>query len=153
MHWLLGTGQVYIGWITPQFRMYDSAFDMKKIRNVVVCTLDMENTIKSRSASITSRIWIIIGILNYSASPITSLLRLAVTLTLVNRKGCLKLQDWTLTDDFARLDIAGLDNGGQCPVNVNVQSCNVQSCNFIVPNRNCVLLEHCSYCRPVLYIF
>jgi len=52
---------VYIGWITPQFRMYDSAFDMKKIRNVVVCTLDMENTIKSRSASITWRIWKIIG--------------------------------------------------------------------------------------------
>jgi len=27
-------------------------------------------------------------------------------------KGWLKLQDWTLTDDFAGVDIAGLDNGG-----------------------------------------
>ena len=27
-------------------------------------------------------------------------------------RGTLKLQDWTLTDDFARVDIAGLDNGG-----------------------------------------
>ena len=26
--------------------------------------------------------------------------------------GSLKLQDWTLTDDFAGVDIAGLDNGG-----------------------------------------
>jgi len=26
--------------------------------------------------------------------------------------GWLKLQDWTLTDDFARVDIAGLDNDG-----------------------------------------
>ena len=26
--------------------------------------------------------------------------------------GTLKLQDWTLTDDFAGVDIAGLDNGG-----------------------------------------
>jgi len=39
----------YIGWVTPQFRMYNSTFDMKKIRNVVVCSLDMENQIKSRS--------------------------------------------------------------------------------------------------------
>jgi len=30
--------------------MYNSTFDMKKIRNVVVCTLDMDNTIKSRFA-------------------------------------------------------------------------------------------------------
>jgi len=27
-------------------------------------------------------------------------------------KGTLKLQDWTLTDDFAGVDIAGLDNEG-----------------------------------------
>jgi len=26
--------------------------------------------------------------------------------------GTLKLQDWTLTDHFAGVDIAGLDNGG-----------------------------------------
>jgi len=26
--------------------------------------------------------------------------------------GTLKLQDWTLTDDFAGVDIVGLDNGG-----------------------------------------
>ena len=26
--------------------------------------------------------------------------------------GMLKLQDWTLTDEFAGVDIAGLDNGG-----------------------------------------
>jgi len=26
--------------------------------------------------------------------------------------GTLKLQDWTLTDDFAGVDISGLDNGG-----------------------------------------
>ena len=31
--------------------MYNSTFDMKKIRNVVVCSLDMDNTIKSRSVS------------------------------------------------------------------------------------------------------
>ena len=41
--------QVYIGWITPHFRMSMSSFDMKKIRNVVVCTLDQDNAIKSRS--------------------------------------------------------------------------------------------------------
>jgi len=40
--------QIYIGWVTPQFRMYNSTFDMKKIRNVVVCQLDMDNAIKSR---------------------------------------------------------------------------------------------------------
>ena len=27
--------------------------------------------------------------------------------------GTLKLQDWTLTDEFAGLDIAGLDNDGR----------------------------------------
>jgi len=27
-------------------------------------------------------------------------------------RGALKLQDWTLTDDFAGMGIAGLDNGG-----------------------------------------
>jgi len=26
--------------------------------------------------------------------------------------GTLKLQDWTLTNEFAGVDIAGLDNGG-----------------------------------------
>ena len=41
--------QVYIGWVTPQFQQYSTSFDMKKIRNVVVCTLDMENQMKSRS--------------------------------------------------------------------------------------------------------
>jgi ryanodine receptor 2 len=42
--------QIYIGWVTPQFHMYSSTFDMKKIRNVVVCSLDMDNQIKSRYA-------------------------------------------------------------------------------------------------------
>ena len=28
------------------------------------------------------------------------------------RLGTLKLQDWTLTDDFAGVDTSGLDNGG-----------------------------------------
>jgi len=40
--------QIYIGWVTPQFHMYNSTFDMKRIRNVVVCSLDMDNQIKSR---------------------------------------------------------------------------------------------------------
>jgi ryanodine receptor 2 len=39
--------QVYVGWVTPHFHMYNSTFDMKKIRNVVVCSLDMDNQIKS----------------------------------------------------------------------------------------------------------
>jgi len=43
------TSQVYVGWVTPQYNMYNSSFDMKKIRNVVVCSLDMDNQIKSRS--------------------------------------------------------------------------------------------------------
>lgn len=41
--------QVYVGWVTPHFHMFSSTFDMKKIRNVVVCSLDMDNQIKSRS--------------------------------------------------------------------------------------------------------
>ena len=31
---------VYIGWVTPGFHQYSSSFDMKKIRNVVVCSMD-----------------------------------------------------------------------------------------------------------------
>lgn len=40
--------QVYVGWVTPQFHMYSSEFDMKKIRNVVVCSLDANMQLKGR---------------------------------------------------------------------------------------------------------
>ena len=39
---------VYVGWVTSGFHMYGSTFDMKKIRNVVVCSLDYEYKLTSR---------------------------------------------------------------------------------------------------------
>ena len=39
---------IYIGWVTPQFHEYSGEFDMKKVRNVVVCTLDIEYQVKAR---------------------------------------------------------------------------------------------------------
>ena len=39
---------VYVGWISSGFHQQSDTFDMKQIRNVVVCTLDYENQIKSR---------------------------------------------------------------------------------------------------------
>ena len=41
-------GQIYIGWVTPQFHIHQGEFDMKKVRNVVVCSLDVDYRIKSR---------------------------------------------------------------------------------------------------------
>ena len=40
--------QVYVGWVTPQFHMFNTEFDMKKVRNVVVCSLDANFQLKSR---------------------------------------------------------------------------------------------------------
>uniref|UniRef100_X1Z8I7 Ryanodine receptor n=1 Tax=Capitella teleta TaxID=283909 RepID=X1Z8I7_CAPTE len=39
--------QVYVGWVTPQFHTYNPEFDIKKIRNVVVCSLDANNQLQS----------------------------------------------------------------------------------------------------------
>ena len=39
---------VYVGWVTPQFKENKPEFDMKDIRNVVVCTLDQDLQLKSR---------------------------------------------------------------------------------------------------------
>ncbi len=39
---------VYVGWVTPGFHGYTTEFDMKHIRNVVVCTVDQDNMIRSR---------------------------------------------------------------------------------------------------------
>ena len=38
----------WVGWVTPSFHMYDCVFDMKKIRNVVVSTLDHDYKINSK---------------------------------------------------------------------------------------------------------
>jgi ryanodine receptor 2 len=40
--------QVYVGWVSPQFHMYNTEFDIKKIRNVVVCSLDANHQMQSR---------------------------------------------------------------------------------------------------------
>ncbi len=39
---------VYVGWVTPGFHGYTTEFDMRHIRNVVVCTVDQENQVRSR---------------------------------------------------------------------------------------------------------
>ena len=39
---------VYVGWVTPGFHLHTSEFDMKQIRNVVVCTVDQDNMVRSR---------------------------------------------------------------------------------------------------------
>ncbi len=39
---------VYVGWVTPGFHSYSNVFDMKRIRNVVICQMDYEHQIKSR---------------------------------------------------------------------------------------------------------
>ena len=43
--------QVYVGWVTPHFHTFTSEFDMKKVRNVVVCSLDANFQLKSRCVS------------------------------------------------------------------------------------------------------
>ena len=40
--------QIYIGWVTPQYHNHCNQFDMKKVRNVVVCSLDVDYQIRSR---------------------------------------------------------------------------------------------------------
>ena len=40
--------QVYIGWVTPQFHMYEQEFDLKKVRHVVVHSLDVDGGVRSR---------------------------------------------------------------------------------------------------------
>ena len=42
---------VYVGWVTPGYHMHSREFDMKSIRNVVVCSLDIDYKLKSRSAA------------------------------------------------------------------------------------------------------
>ena len=68
-------------------------------------------------------------------------------------EGTLKLQDWTLTDEFAGLDIVGLDNP------VFYSSVNVQSCNFSqigleerckLPQRPLKVFLHCRGTRRPL---
>lgn len=39
---------VFVGWVTPGFHMHAESFDMKKIRNVVVCSLDFDYQINHR---------------------------------------------------------------------------------------------------------
>ena len=39
---------VHVGWVTPQYHQCPSEFDMKQIRNVIVCSLDQEYQMKSR---------------------------------------------------------------------------------------------------------
>lgn len=39
---------VYVGWVTPGFHQYNSSFEMKKIRNVVVCAIDVDYQATSR---------------------------------------------------------------------------------------------------------
>ena len=39
---------VYVGWVTPGFHLHTSEFDMKQIRNVVVCTVDHDHLVRSR---------------------------------------------------------------------------------------------------------
>ncbi|CAH1792824.1 unnamed protein product, partial [Owenia fusiformis] len=38
---------VYVGWVTPGFHMFSKEFDMKGIRNVIVCQLDVNYKMKS----------------------------------------------------------------------------------------------------------
>ena len=35
--------QVYVGWVTPQYRSHSDLFDMKSVRNVIITTADLEN--------------------------------------------------------------------------------------------------------------
>lgn len=39
---------VYVGWVSPQFHEHSTEFDMKNVRNVVVCSLDVDYEMKSR---------------------------------------------------------------------------------------------------------
>ena len=39
---------VYVGWVSPQFHEHSHEFDMKNVRNVVVCSLDVDYEMKSR---------------------------------------------------------------------------------------------------------
>ena len=39
---------VYVGWVTPGFHAHTAEFDMKHIRNVVVCTVDQDHMVRSR---------------------------------------------------------------------------------------------------------
>ena len=39
---------VYVGWVTPLFHESKPEFEMKDVRNVVVCTLDQDNQLKTR---------------------------------------------------------------------------------------------------------
>jgi len=39
--------QVYVGWVTPQFHEAKPEFDMKDVRNVVVCQLDQDNQLRA----------------------------------------------------------------------------------------------------------
>ena len=45
---------VYIGWVTPQFKENKAEFDIKDVRNVVVCTLDQDLQLKSRYSTVST---------------------------------------------------------------------------------------------------
>lgn len=40
---------VWVGWVTPSFHFMDKSFDTKKVRHVVLSTLDMDYKMKARS--------------------------------------------------------------------------------------------------------
>ena len=39
--------QVHVGWVTPQYREFASEFDVRRVRNVVVCSLDADYQLRS----------------------------------------------------------------------------------------------------------
>jgi len=39
---------VYVGWVSPQFHEHSTEFDMKNVRNVIVCSLDVDYEMKNR---------------------------------------------------------------------------------------------------------
>ena len=43
---------IFIGWVSPGFHASGESFDMKTIRNVVVCTLDFDYKVVSRSVQL-----------------------------------------------------------------------------------------------------
>ena len=46
--------QVHVGWVTPQYREFATEFDVRRVRNVVVCSLDADYQLRS-SVSRTSQ--------------------------------------------------------------------------------------------------
>ena len=40
--------QVWVGWVAPSFHFMEKAFEMRKVRHVVISQLDMDHKLKSR---------------------------------------------------------------------------------------------------------